>query len=139
MNQLPSVGTVVLRAHLEGVTSIGMVTMASPNAGLVAYQSSHFVKLLIVNITITIQIKHAESYLKVAARGCKEENLLKWEFLQRPLVLRIFCLQHSCISSVYSFHLKQEYIIQNINKSISLKALSRQKMSGNISDYQKNN
>ncbi|MPC12301.1 hypothetical protein E2C01_004985 [Portunus trituberculatus] len=65
VSHLLSIGTVVLRAHLEGVTSVGMVTMASPNAGLVAYQGGHFVKLFIVHITITIQIKHTESNFKI--------------------------------------------------------------------------
>lgn len=62
----------IFLTYLESIACVGMIPMACPNAGLVTYQGGHLVKLLIVHITITIQVKHAESYFKMAARGCNE-------------------------------------------------------------------
>ena len=54
---------------LEGVARVGVVPVLGPHGRLVAQKSCHFVKLFVVNITIAIEVKHAECNFKVTARG----------------------------------------------------------------------
>lgn len=55
--------------YLEGVSSVGVVTMTRADRSLLSNQISDFLKLAAVDIAITVQVEHFKCYFKVPTRG----------------------------------------------------------------------
>lgn len=61
----------MLKFYLKSIASIGVVAVPRADAALLSDEECHLLKLLAVDVTVTVQVEHSESDLEMATRSWK--------------------------------------------------------------------
>lgn len=59
-----------MRKYFKSVAGIGVIAMATSDAGLVSHQGGHLFEFFAVYVAVSVQVKHAKGNFKVAPGSC---------------------------------------------------------------------